>query len=94
MKSRLSHLRSTASRSVVTACAIAIPSIGAACTVCNTEAGKQVRATIFGEEFWSTLLLVVSPFPVLLLAIAAYHLDWPPFGPRSTPETQLNSPTS
>ena len=48
------------------------------------ETGQQVRAGIFNDEFWSTLLVVASPFPVLLLAIAAYHFGWPPFSTNSS----------
>lgn len=42
-----------------------------ACPVCNTETGKEVRATIFGERFGSFLLQVLAPVPVLLLSAAA-----------------------
>lgn len=52
------------------------PLVASACPICNTATGQQVRAGIFGNDFWSTLLVVVSPFPVLLLALAAYQYDW------------------
>ena len=50
-----------------------------ACTVCDSGTGRQVRAGIFGDEFWTTLVGVIAPFPVLLTVIAAYHYgipDW------------------
>jgi len=69
------------------------PLAASACPICNTETGQQVRAGIFGNDFWSTLLDVISPFPVLLLILAAYQYGWPRFGgsdaitthPESTP---------
>ncbi|MBA2622098.1 MAG: hypothetical protein H0U88_00570 [Chthoniobacterales bacterium] len=56
---------------------LAVPSLAFACTVCDTDTGEQLRAGIFGSDFWSTLLVVVSPFPVLLLTLAAIHLGFP-----------------
>ena len=47
------------------------PKLATACTVCDSEVGQQVRAGIFGQDFWSTLFAIVAPFPVLLGAIAA-----------------------
>jgi hypothetical protein len=65
-----------------------LPLVAGACPICNTETGQQVRAGIFDDNFWSTLLIVISPFPVLLLAIAAYHFDWLSFGTRTTSRNQ------
>ncbi len=48
-----------------------------ACTVCESQAGQQVRAGIFGDEFWTTLVGVVAPFPVLLAIIAVYNYRMP-----------------
>lgn len=48
-----------------------------ACTSCDTETGRLVRAGIFGDDFWSTLIAVASPFPLLLAAIACYHFGLP-----------------
>ncbi|HSH40282.1 MAG TPA: hypothetical protein VK993_16030 [Chthoniobacterales bacterium] len=50
------------------------PAAVLACTVCDSQTGRQVRDGIFGENFWSTLLAVVSPFPVLLVTIAT--IQW------------------
>lgn len=70
-----------------------LPAVASACPICNTPTGQQVRAGIFGNDFWTTLLIVVSPFPILLLAIAAYHFDWPPFGGRSGSKMRTNPET-
>jgi len=64
------------------------PALASACTVCDSETGQQIRAGIFGEDFWTTLLAVASPFPVLLLGIAAYHYGIPNFWSRSKTEHQ------
>ena len=49
------------------------------CTVCDSSAADQVRAMIFGSDFWFTLASVAAPFPVLLIGIAAVHFGLPPF---------------
>ena len=49
------------------------PAVASACTICDTETAQQVRAGIFSENFWSILLAVASPFPVLLGATALLH---------------------
>jgi hypothetical protein len=56
---------------------LAASASAAACTVCDSESGAQVRATVFGPEFGATLLAVAAPFPVLLLLLAAYQFGWP-----------------
>ncbi len=53
--------------------AFLLPMAASACPLCNTETGQQVRAGIFGEDFWPTMLTVLSPFPVLLIVLAAMH---------------------
>jgi uncharacterized BrkB/YihY/UPF0761 family membrane protein len=60
-------------------CGTLLPLIASACPMCNTETGQQVRAGIFDENFWTTLAVIVAPFPVLLLAIAIYHYGVPNF---------------
>lgn len=52
------------------------------CPLCESEAGQQVRAGIFNEDFGYNLLLTASPFPVLLGIVALIHFGWP--GPRAT----------
>ena len=49
----------------------AAPAVG--CTVCDSETGQQVRAGIFGDDFVVTLAAVISPFPILLLAVGVLH---------------------
>lgn len=51
-----------------------------ACTVCDSETGAQVRAAIFDENFWGTLVRVAAPFPVLLIGLAIYHFGMPSRG--------------
>lgn len=55
----------------------------AACTVCDSETGQQVRAGIFADDFWITLAGVIAPFPVLLAIIAVYNYGLPNFWARS-----------
>ncbi|MFN3651283.1 MAG: hypothetical protein ACK47B_17040 [Armatimonadota bacterium] len=46
----------------------------AACPVCATDTGIQVRQGIFDERFWRNALLLLLPFPVYLgLAVTLYH---------------------
>ncbi len=39
------------------------------CPICDTTTGEQVRASIFGDGFFYTLLTVLLPFPILLVAV-------------------------
>jgi hypothetical protein len=94
MKRHFPHVGRSLMPRLLGACAAFLPLVAAACPLCNTETGQQVRAGIFGEDFWSTLLVVLSPFPVLLLAIAAYYFDWPPFGSRAASHTQTTPTTN
>ena len=70
MTFRMSFLRAGAISALLSTFICATAS---ACTVCDTTTGQQVRAGIFGDDFWSTLVAVASPFPVLLIVIGAYH---------------------
>ena len=48
--------------------------IAAACPVCNTETGQQVREGIFGEGFVQNVFAVAAPIPILLgMALALSH---------------------
>lgn len=76
MRAALSRSHWAAQTSLIGLSAWLLPLAVTACPICDTETGRQVRAGIFGDDFWSTLLVVVSPFPVLLLVIAAYHFGW------------------
>jgi hypothetical protein len=51
------------------ACVLATHAAVQACPLCHSELGAQVRAGIFGAHFLADLLAVLSPFPVLALAI-------------------------
>lgn len=53
-----------------------------ACTVCDSPAGGQLRATIFADDFWVTLASVAAPFPVLLLGLAVFHFGGSSFPAR------------
>jgi len=85
MRSRFLCTRSA--ERLTTTCLILFPFVAPACPICDTETGEQVRAGIFGGDFWSTLLVVASPFPVLLVAIAAYHFDWLKLGSHAARTT-------
>ena len=61
-----------------------------ACPICDTGTGQQVRAGIFDENFWGTLIAVIAPFPVLILVIAAYHFGFPGRWNRSGPANETN----
>ena len=56
------------------------PRVAWACTVCDSDASEHVRTAIFNDQFWPTLAAVAAPFPVLLLAVAVYHVGLPTFG--------------
>ncbi len=95
--SRTAGLGRTCVRGLVSGAVLLRPLMAAACPLCDTESGQQVRAGIFNEEFWTTLLVVASPFPVLLLGIAAYHFGWPPFSAiplSSTSGENANKPST
>lgn len=81
-------------RCLVAAILLLVPAAAPACPLCDSATGQQVRAGIFDNDFWSTLLVVISPFPVLLLALAAYHFGWPRFGKQSNPDTDTNANTN
>ena len=48
-----------------------------ACPVCDSETGDAVRAGIFDGNFWSTLISLALPFPILLGIVAAVHFGSP-----------------
>ena len=51
-----------------------------ACTVCDTDAGREVRAGILDADFGRTLLAVLLPFPILFGVVAAIHFSGPRVG--------------
>ena len=70
-KEKLAIGISVVKRNAITFALLLAPSSIFACTVCDSETGQQVRAGIFTNDFWSTLLAITAPFPVLLAAVAA-----------------------
>ena len=40
-----------------------------ACTLCHSRAAEQVRAAVFGPDFWSNLGALAAPAPVLVAAV-------------------------
>ena len=44
-----------------------------ACTVCDSETGRQVRSGIFEHEFGRTLLAVLAPLLVILGVLGVLH---------------------
>ena len=70
---------------VLVVCTLTAAETLQACPICDTETGQQVRAGIFDESFWGTLIAVIAPFPVLILVITAYHFGFPGRWKRSAP---------
>lgn len=52
-------------------------SAAAACPLCDTGTGQQVRAGIFGEDFTSNLLATLAPFPFFALFAGVLHVGLP-----------------
>jgi hypothetical protein len=44
-----------------------------ACPVCGTDVGQAVRAALFNQTFFPTLLEVVAAFPAIGLVLYAVH---------------------
>ncbi len=77
--------------SLFVATAFLSPATTFACTLCDTDTGRQVRAGIFEEHFWPTLIGVIAPFPIMLLAVAAIHFAIPGL-PNRTRTNPTNPP--
>ncbi len=56
---------------------LALPSVGSACMVCDTELGHQVQRGVFDGNFAKTAVAVLLPFPLFLLAGAVVHFGAP-----------------
>jgi hypothetical protein len=52
-----------------------------ACTICDSENGRRVRAGIFDEHFGYNLFATMLPFPIFLAIAAAIYFGFP-FGSR------------
>ncbi len=50
-----------------------VASVAAACPICHTELGRQVRSGILDADFWTNLFTVLLPFPIFLMIAAALH---------------------
>jgi hypothetical protein len=48
--------------------------VAAACPICDSEVGNQVRAGIFDESFLMHLSLVVAPFIISFVIVGILHL--------------------
>jgi hypothetical protein len=57
---------------------------GAACMVCDTPVGVQIRGSVFDESFGMTLAQIMAPFPILFAAVALLHRGWPRQRQRAT----------
>lgn len=42
-----------------------------ACTLCHSRTAQDVRATIFGPDFWTNVGAISSIVPVLVVAVLA-----------------------
>lgn len=42
-----------------------------ACTLCHSRTAEQVRAAVFGPDFWGNAAAVALPLPVLIAAVLA-----------------------
>jgi hypothetical protein len=55
------------------ALAILPASAASACTLCHTDAARQLREAVFDERFWNHLAVSVLPFAVLAGVAALIH---------------------
>ena len=46
-----------------------------ACTLCHTDQAQELRAAVFGSDFWPNLAISLLPF-VILVAIAMLVHGW------------------
>ena len=63
------------------ACAVVASALAgadaAACPVCDSETGRQVRDGLVDEGLAVNLLAVVLPFAAVGAVVAAVHFGWP-----------------
>ncbi len=48
-----------------------------ACTLCHSQIGEEVRSVIFGPDFWSNVMALLVPVPLLLAATCAIRNHLP-----------------
>lgn len=70
---------------------VGLPS-ATACPYCETETGKQVRAGIFNDQFWSNVTLTLLPLFVLLGIVALIYFDLSWLWPKTHGEGDLPDP--
>jgi hypothetical protein len=63
-------MRLSISTLFVLALAALAPAMAAACPICPSSTGQQVRAALFGPSFGANLLVALLPFAVSLAAAA------------------------
>jgi hypothetical protein len=66
--------------------AVLLPAVCAACPVCHSINGEQLRAALFGPEFWPNLLRCVLPFPLWIGIVALVYRRFPIPGAAVRPE--------
>jgi hypothetical protein len=64
-----------------------------ACPHCDSEIGRQVRAGIFNDHFWSNAALTLLPIPILVGIVALIHfgIPWPGKGGDDSPHRRPDS---
>jgi hypothetical protein len=70
------------SRPPFVACAVAallaaLAAPAAACTVCDSAGGQQVRAALLESDFTLNLMAATLPSLVFVSAVAVIHFGWP-----------------
>lgn len=63
------------------------------CPICDSSTGQQVREGIFNEDFGSTLLKVLLPFPVVALLLAGINKILPKWLNEVPTSREGKSPT-
>jgi hypothetical protein len=61
----------------VLAAAFALGQPAAACPLCDSDTGRQVRANLFGPDFGTNLATVLLPFPGLLAMVVLVRAATP-----------------
>jgi hypothetical protein len=65
------------SRILAVACLAAPVAPAAACTVCDSAGGQQVRAALLENDFTINLMAATLPSLVFVSAVALIHFGWP-----------------
>jgi hypothetical protein len=54
-----------------------------ACPLCHTQTGNNVRAALFGPDFWFNVGVTVLPFPIFLAITALIYFGGSEAKPRA-----------